>query len=699
MSLFARGALLLLSLSLALPAQAALWRDLAAAERDALGTAQIQTLRSRVLRMDLPALSQQLSAAPMEFTAAMPLHISLPLPDGSSAEFRVQETQVMHPALAAKYPQIKTYVGQGVRDPSATLRLQTGPKGLRAMILSPSGTVYMDPYRQGDAQHALVYYKRDALRREAQRRYAPLINGDQLLGEAVTAAAAPRAKASGTELRTYRLVMATTGEYFQFHNPPLVPLAGDPLADKAPVLDELVNLTNRVSGIYEREVAVRLELQPQTESVMFTSAVADPYADNDPVGVIAPTTMVATNTLVLDALAGSANYDIGHVASTGGGGVAGLGVVCSSNGVPFGKGAGVTGLPEPVGDAYYVDYVAHEMGHQFGGNHTFNSATGSCSGNGNPGTAYEPGSGVTIQGYAGICGTDDLAPHSIDVFHGVSYDEIVSFTTTGGGNSCAKITPTANHPPVVDAGPSHTIPKQTPFALTGSATDADGDALTYQWEEFDLGPAGPVNVENGDAPIFRSFLPTESPTRVFPRIEALIANDVEIGEILPATERLMQFRLNVRDNAVLSGAGGQDFAFTDVRIAAAGPFRLTAPNGNETLAPGADLNVTWDVAGTDAPPVSCAAVDIDLSSDGGYTYPSALAAAVPNTGGATVKLPADVAAQARLRIKCSDNIFFDISDADFSIGAAAQARAGRFGGALPLSLLVAGLLLVGLRRR
>ena len=581
--------LLSFGLLASLPAQAVLWQELDANQRSALGQPQIETVRGRVLALDLPALQQQLAATPKEFSAAQPLTTSLPMPDGGSAEFRVLETGVMHPALAAKYPGIRTYVGQGVSDPTATLRLQTGPKGLRGMVLSTLGTVYLDPYRQGDARHTLVYFKRDAIRREAQRLYAPLLSGDQILGEILSQPGLRGSKASGAELRTYRLVMATTGEYFQFHNPPLVPFVGNPLADKAPVLDELVNVVNRVSGIYEREVAVRLELQPQTESVMFSSALADPYLDNDPVGIIAPLTMVQTNTYVLDTLAGAANYDIGHVASTGGGGIAGLGVVCGGN-----KGAGVTGLPEPVGDGYYVDYVAHEMGHQFGGNHTFNSETGSCGGNGNGSTAYEPGSGVTIQGYAGICGADDLAPHSIDVFHGVSYDEIVRFTTEGGGNSCAKITPTSNHPPVVDAGPEYTIPAQTPFALTGSATDADGDALTYQWEEFDLGPPGPVNVENGDAPIFRSFLPTASPTRIFPRIEALVANQVEIGEILPAAERTMLFRLNVRDNNVLSGAGGQDFDFTEVNVtASAGPFKLISPNGGDSLAPGDSVDVSW----------------------------------------------------------------------------------------------------------
>jgi hypothetical protein len=314
------------------------------------------------------------------------------------------------------------------------------------------------------------------------------------------------------------------------------------------------------------------------------------------------------------------------------------------------------------------------MGHQFGANHTFNSQTGSCGGgNRNASTAYEPGSGVTVMAYAGICGADDIAPHSIDTFHAASFDEIVDYTRNDTGNSCAVTTASGNNAPTADAGiGGFTIPMQTPFELTAvKSTDPDPkNKLTYQWEQMDLGAAGAPDSPDATAPLFRSFLPTKTTTRVFPQVSDLLSNTHTIGEILPAVSRTLNFRLNVRDNQVAPSSGGVSSSLISFAVSdAAGPFKVLVPNGGASYAGGSKLKISWDVANTDLAPVSCSTVDVYLSTDGLTTF-SKLKKNLANTGSAKVTLPTVASSTARLKIKCSSNVFFDVSDADFAITAA-----------------------------
>lgn len=692
-----------------------LWKDIRAASIVPVGERLIVPTRARSFSIDYGALRDQLARAPAEGSGRPSTTVvSLPMPDGGSARFRLVETAVMAPGLAAKFPSIRTYAGVKLDDPRITGRFDIGPRGLHGMIFSPQGRVFIDPYSRGDTTHYLSYFKHDLPRRAG-------LPGDRVIAEPERVAelktkAATRARANkgvtiAGDLRTYRLAMAADYEYSSFHDP------SSPIPDKAIVLAELVNVVNRVTAVYERELGIRLQLVDGNEAIIFNTPV-QPYIDSQGIA------MLAINTLVIDALIGSANYDIGHVTSTGGGGVAGLGVVCSASS----KGQGVTGLPNPVGDPYYIDYVAHEMGHQFGANHTFNSETGSCGGgNRNASTAYEPGSGVTIMGYAGICAEDNIAPNSIDTFHAASFDEIVAYTRDDAGNDCAAISTTRNRAPLADAGiGGFSIPKLTPFELTGSGSDADGDPLTYQWEQFDLGAAGLAEAPDATAPLFRSFLPTSSPTRSFPQTSDLLANSRTLGERLPDRARDLNFRLTVRDNRVASSgggtadlpeAGGVSSADLSFKVADVGPFQLSAPNGGGSFKTGVPFTAAWDVAGTDLPPVSCAAVNLLLSVDGGLSFPYTLAAAVANDGGQEISLPAGTASDsARLKVKCASSVFFDISDDNFTIVAGpappvtppvtppgpvpVEAAEGRFGGSLSLlaSLALGGLGLLRRRR-
>ena len=592
-------------------------------------------------KLDRAGFERLLGAAPREGAGA-PLEIQLPTPRGGLARFRVVESPVMEPALAAKFPEIRTYVAQGVDDPAATARLDMTPAGFHAQVLAPSGAVYIDPYSRGDDTLYAVYFKRDY--RKAGGAFRCLTDAHHR-AHAARGGGGAGPDTSGDSLRTYRLACAGTGEYTLFHG-----------GTAAQGLAAIVTTVNRVTGIYEQEFSARLVLVANNNLLVYTNPATDPYTNQD------PGAMLAQNQTTCNAVIGNANFDVGHVLGTGGGGVAYLQAVCNS----ALKAQGVSGLDSPVGDPFDVDYVAHEMGHQFGGNHTQNG----CSNN-NTATAVEPGSASTIMGYAGICGGDDLQPHSDPYFHAVNHAEIRAFMT-GGGASCGVLTSTGNGVPTVNAGPDYTVPSRTPFALTASATDPNGDQLSYCWEERDLGPyqnaVGGQFPDNGSSPIFRSFNPAASPARIFPRLQDLLNNTTVIGEFLPTTNRTMNFRCTVRDNR----AGGAGVNADDARVtvvATAGPFRVTFPNAAASLS--GVQTVTWDVAGTGAAPISCATVRIELSTDGGNTWPVILAAATPNDGSEQVTLPNSPTTAARVRVSAVGNIFFDVSNANFTITAGA----------------------------
>lgn len=614
----------------------------------------------RLVEVDSGTLAAALAQAPIEgsgATLAPPLELVLPWPDGSDRRFRVEESPIVEPGLAAQFPELRTYVAQGLDDPTATARLSLTPMGFHAMILAAEGTVFIDPYRRWHAELAIAYFKEQAVRREGDR-FRCEVTSAGAAGDAPRDAPAPDIAdvapvpetPSGAMLRTYRLALAATGEYSTAVCSP------NPVAVSCALAAIVVSM-NRVDAIYEREVAVRMILVANNNLVVYTNGGTDPYTNNS------GTTMLGQNQTNLNTVIGTANYDVGHVFSTGGGGVASLNVPCTAS-----KARGVTGSSNPVGDGFDVDYVAHEMGHQFGGNHTFNGTTGACGGgNRNTSSAYEPGSGSTIMAYAGICGAEDLQPHSDDTFHSKSFDEIVTFSTGATGNSCAVVTATGNGVPVVNPGAAYTIPRLTPFTLTGSAVDPDGDSLTYMWEEYDLGTAAPPNDDVAAArPIFRSFVPLATPSRTFPRLADILGNVTTLGESMSTRNRTMTFRLTARDNR--AGGGGVDRAATTVTVAAAaGPFLVTAPNTAVTWTGGTSEAVTWNVAGTDLVPVSCATVAIDLSTDGGVSFPVALDPATANDGAATVSVPDTPTSQARVRVSCVGNVFFDIGNANFTI--------------------------------
>ncbi len=605
--------------------------------------------------LDMGKIQTLLAGAPMEADANQqvavgiapaPAVIALPKPDGSFERFEVVEYSIMEPALAAQFPEFKTYIGTSIDSPQSQARIDVTSLGFRAQVRSIEGSYWIDPVTMGDTNLYTSYSKSDIV--EVQPWTCRF---DDLPENHVIAADNPFSDrvATGTTRRDFRTAIAATGEYTAFFG-----------GTVAQGFAAITSLMNRISGVYEMDFSVRFILVANETSVIYTNSATDPYNNT------ASSAQLTVNTNNLNSVIGSANYDVGHLVTTDpGGGIAGLGVICGSN-----KGAGATGLASPTGDAFAIDYVAHELGHEFNANHTFNGSGGSCAGgNRNAATSVEPGSGITIMAYAGICNADDLALHSVAFFHARSIQEI---TAKVAAVSCYSSVVLGNAIPVVSAGSAFTIPIQTPYALTGSATDADGDALTYCWEQNITSTAaqaatGGIFPDVGNNAYQRSFDAISSPTRTFPQLANLLANTFTKGEQLPKTSRSIPYRLTVRD-----GKGGMNFA--DVSITStttSGPFLVTSPNTAVTYAGLSTQTVTWNVASTTAAPVSCANVDIFLSTDGGNTFPTMLASAVPNNGSANVTIPNTATTTARIKVKANGNIFFDISNVNFTITAAA----------------------------
>lgn len=611
----------------------------------------VRPARCRMFQMVDAPMQRALHAAPGEFSGQALSRMQVlyvPMPDGSYQRFRIIESPVFHPSLGAKFPEIRTFIAHGLDDPLAGGRLDWTPKGFHAQIFTSGRVVYVDPHLRGDTSIYVSYHRRDRVR--GPGTFTCLLPGSRRAAERAAAGgrggSGGAGPVTGDVLRTYKIAVACTGEYAQFHGGTVV----DAMAAIATTI-------NRVVGIYEREFSVRMEIVANNDSLIFLDGTTDPYSNSDGAA------MLSQNQTTVDGVIGSANYDIGHVFSTAGGGIAGLGVVCRL----LSKARGVTGSAAPVGDSFNVDFVAHEIGHQFNCDHTFNGDSGSCtSANRNGPTAYEPGSGSTIMAYAGICGNDDLQLLSEPYFHSASHDQIAAYITTGVGGNCDTATATGNNPPTVDAGPDFTIPAATPLRLTAVGSDPDaGDVLTYNWEQRDLGPQNDVNAgDNGASPLFRSWTPTTSPVRYFPRLPDLLNNTTVLGEQLPTTSRTMTFRATVRDNRV----GGGGYNADDMQVVvdgASGPFRVLFPNTSILLS--GLQTIQWEVAGTTNPPVNAAMVNILLSTDGGLVYGTVLASNVVNDGSAPVMLPNLQSTTARILVEGSGNIFFDVSDSNFEI--------------------------------
>ncbi len=640
------------------PASNLLWHDVG---EDSLLQAKSQRLlqkplKKRTLTLNEGGLRELLSAKKAKSRSSQAINfqteIELPLPNGKFTRLKVFNSPILSPDIAAQYPEIKTWRVQGVDNPVISGRLDFTSKGFHGMLNMPDGdTVYIDPdktnskgiYQSLSKLENISWFKTEfncqthdkhplfSNRKFSYKKFKRTEN-KELSGKKL-------AQVPALDLITYRLAIAGTAEYTNSQG-------GTPSSAYA----SMITTINRVNEIYQRDLGIKLEIVSDS-SLAYTNASTDPYSNTDAVA------MVAENINNLNSNFGAANYDIGHVFAQGPlGGLAYVGATCQENY----KGGGVTGIPDPQGEIFAIEFAAHEMGHQLGATHTFNSEQRSCaSPNRTAETAVEPGSGSTIMSYSGLCGTDDIQKDSDAIFHFVSIDQINNYTRINGGNSCGTRSSTGNQKPVANAGTDGTIPRSTPFLLEASATGG----LTYSWDQIDAGSASSVDIDMGDNAIIRMLLPSAKINRYIPRLSDLFAGTHTIGETLPTTVRDVNFALVVRDNN-----GGVDSDLKTITVRDTGSiFRVLSQSSAEMFTTGEAVNITWATGGTNTAPINCSKVDIQLIREDGTK--NALLENTDNDGGQTLVVPTTtpVMTNARVMVACSNQPFFQISSGNITV--------------------------------
>ncbi len=654
-----------------------------ALERNTLTNQKDMPAAAHVVRLNRDALAQALARAPLEFTAEATKHsatLTLPMPEGSFARFSIEASPVMEPGLAAQFPEIRSYRGQGLDNPALSMRCDLSPRGFYVTVLSGARLISIQPAEQ-PASTTDVYLS--IFGSAEQQGAAQCLTQDihNLGPHQQLRRAAPQITSIGSTMRNYRIAIAATWEYCTQYG-------GGTVAGTVASLNTWLNAAN---VIYERELAVHLNLVNDTD-VLYTTdrgftPLTDPY-DNSDVGAMLNQVRPDLRDHV-----GSANYDVGHVLGQLGGlgasGVAFIGVVCSNTDFsslgPI-KGGGATLVGGSAGNNIALGVWVHELGHQFGANHSFNGTLGNCAPpSRSDASAYEPGSGSTIMAYPGICDADNITNTRDMRFHAMSYAQITSYIANSA--TCLTGAATGNNPPTVNGGTDYTIPKQTPFTLTATGSDPNaGDVpnLTYTWDQTDSGgtqfPQNGTPASYNDAsdpptttrPIFRSFSPSSSPSRTFPSLTYILnnANDppdtvggFQTAEELPRIGRSLNFRVMIRDNRA-GGGGVSDDAVLLTVSGSAGPFLVTAPNSAVSWPGGSTQTVTWSVNGANA---LAANVKISLSTDGGLSFPTTILNSTPNDGAENIVVPNIGTTQARIKIEAVGNIFFDISDTNFTI--------------------------------
>jgi len=617
---------------------------------------------------DHDALKSYLSAAAMQFSGEDGIELVLPVMDLGLQSFIFHESPCMMPGISAKYPFIKSYKGFAVNDPSINCRIDFGTQGMHGAIKTNNGTVYIDPVEGGERANYIFYYTKDQVVESGQvaacghdpRDTSPVDHVDLDMevssrsGEAIP-------------LTTYRIAIATTGEF------------GETLGETVENSLSFINTAvGRLNMIFENELALKFVLVDDNDKLLNFDSDTDAFFDGRSTGANDTDPgpgLLSENPIFVNNAIGFGSYDIGHIFTRGCygvGGVANLGSLC---GPVNRRASGVTcwGSSNPNIEAVTVSILSHEVGHQMSAQHSFNRCSDNA--NVNSGTGYEPGSGITIMSYAGVCdNASNLASTNYDVYHVGSLNQIYNFTRVGNGTTCGVKEELGNHEPDVslEYEDGFYIPISTPFELSGEAFDSENDVMTYTWEQYNTSAPADLGSPFGNSPSFRNYYPDTAKTRYFPVLQNTLNGTSNKREVLPTYSRDLDFRFVARDNHINGGTASWEhvsFHATDM----AGPFRVLTQDVTTSYAVGERVLIQWDVANTDVAPVNAKTVDIYISTNGGYDLDHTLMIKTLNDGEEYVYIPDALTNEARIKIKASENIFFDYNDTDFSIVEASQA--------------------------
>lgn len=603
------------------------------------------------LQLDAGGLKQMLANAPQRLSGSKGVVLSIPAINGTVEHFEVFEAPNLDAELQGQFPDIRAYAGYGIDDPSAHLRLSLSPNGIGTMTLRAGGkTEFIEPYTQNTEVYML--FNAEGKKGQGRQPFTCYQNNRMPGGVANDHSVAKQQMSNSNVFKKFRLVLSCTAEYTAYH--------GGTVAGALAAMNATMS---RVNGVYERDLAVKLEITSRTTSVIYTNAATDPYSDNGANGQWGDELQTTLNSVI-----GADNYDIGHLfGASGGGGFAGC-IGCICDGADKGSGFTSPGQGGPEGDTFDIDYVAHEMGHQFGANHTYSVEDEHTE------VMVEVGSGSTIMGYAGITGCrTDVQRHSDDYF---AYNSIKQIQNNLANKACAVTTPVTNPGITINAGRDYTIPKGTPFILKAIGAEANAPGMTYTWEQNDTASGNDYTGLNSIAfptklvgPVFRSLPPGPNPNRYMPALSSVLANTLSTSwESVSTVARVLNFTLTGRDNIPGAGQTRTDGMRVFVK-STAGPFAVTSQNiENVIWMPGQIQNITWDVAGTDANSINTTNVNIRLSIDGGQTFSIVLAANTPNDGTEAVMVPDNVTTSARVMVEAADNIFYAVNPFNFAIG-------------------------------
>ncbi len=595
----------------------------------------------QLFSLDKSLLKSKLQNAPEKFSGQKGVELLMPNAEGVLEKFLVWEYSNFTPEVQAMFPNIRSYMGIGVTDKSAYLRFTVSDQGVSSSTFRTGSSSFVEAYTAGNDVYAAYSSSSRILDQKDEFICSTMDEVLQSNQENTSS------RSSNQVYKAFRLAMSAQAEYSQYH----ITRAGAESATddekKAVVLTAIVNTVTRVNALYEKDLAVHFNLI-DILPIIYLDAASDPYT-----GSYNSQVQSTLNTVI-----GAANYDIGHVVvyASPNGNAGCIGCICTNGS----KGSGFTSHYIPVSDIFDIDYVAHEIGHQVGGNHTH-----TYSGSEGSGVQVEVGSGNTIMAYTGITGAYDTQFNSNDFF---TYRNILQIQNNLANKACAVNTPITNTPPVVNAGPNVTIPISTPFVLKGTVTDAENDPMSYVWEQNNsatasaqFGSGSYASPTKAGGPNFKMFPPKSEPVRYFPEFGKVLAGvSATRWEALSSVGRTLNFTLTARDNSAAGAQTATDEVIVTVS-ATAGPFVVTAPTFGESLVSSGNYSVKWNVANTNAAPVNTANVNIKLSLDGGKTF-TTVAANTANDGEEAVTIPAgSQAANAYFMIEAVDNVYFAMS--------------------------------------